>query len=63
MLTIFNILPGKMFKFKGHYKVPEIIIDISLSGKELGFKNGFYFAIDTCSIKSSPIACIIGGTY
>ncbi|EAS06885.2 RWD domain protein (macronuclear) [Tetrahymena thermophila SB210] len=54
---------SKMFKGEGYYKVPEIIIDISLSGKELGFKEGFYFSIESCSVKSSFVSCIVGGTY
>lgn len=52
-----------MLKGESHYKVPEIIIDMSLSGKDLGFKDGFSFAIDTYSVKGSSVSCIIGGTY
>ena len=52
-----------MIRGEGYYKVPEIVIDMSLSSSSMGFKNGYSFAIDTLSVKSGCLTGVIGGTY
>lgn len=54
---------NKFIRCEESFKIPEIVIDMSFNGQEMGFKDGFSFAIDSCNVKGIPMTCIVGGTY